>query len=467
MTAASSQSYLSAFIKKLEQEKLPAVVIDTFSHYYQKVVSGETGLVREENIEPVGSTEFESAESLTEYEHIGQKAFKQAIRITLNGGLGTSMGLTGAKSLLPVKNGKTFLDIIIHQSRRLGVKLALMNSFNTDTETLGVLKGLDDNHRPLTFLQHKFPKILRQSFKPAVWPQDPAKEWNPPGHGDVYTALYTSGMLKQLIEKGVRFAFISNSDNLGANMDAGLLGYFAQNRFPFMMEVAVKTPADVKGGHLARLKNGRLVLREAAQCPEEDVESFRDIQRYPYFNTNNIWVNLEYLMDLFNKEHILPLPMILNPKTLDPRDGDSPRVFQIETAMGAAISLFAGATAVSVPRNRFFPVKQCNDLLAVRSDCFFLTDGGDFSMNSERFRDNLPESITIRLDPAYYGKIDQFNERFNTNIPSLVGCQSLTIKGDVRFEADVTIKGDVTITNPRRHPAVIKAGTIIDEDIEI
>lgn len=35
--------------------------------------------------------------------------------LKLNGGLGTSMGLEKAKSLLPVKDGKTFLDLIAEQ----------------------------------------------------------------------------------------------------------------------------------------------------------------------------------------------------------------------------------------------------------------------------------------------------------------------------------------------------------------
>ena len=76
--------------------------------------------------------------------------------------------------------------------------------------------------------------------------------------------------------------------------------------------------------------------------------------------------------------------MILNPKTLDPRDDNSPRIYHIETAMGAAISLFDGATAVRVPRSRFFPVKKCNDLLALRSDCYLLTEKENLIINPER-----------------------------------------------------------------------------------
>jgi UTP--glucose-1-phosphate uridylyltransferase len=231
-----------------------------------------------------------------------------------------------------------------------------------------------------------------------------------------------------------------------------------------MMEVAEKTPADVKGGHIARYENGRLVLRESAQCPEADMEAFRNIQRHRYFNTNNIWVNLEYLKALFDRENILQLPMIVNPKTLDPRDETSPPVYQIETAMGAAISLFEGATAIAVPRSRFFPVKKCSDLLAVRSDCYMLSETGRLTLNPERRRRNRPEVIEIELDSKYYKKIDQFDRRFPAGPPSLVDCESLTVNGDVVFEADVVVSGRVAIDNRTGQPVTIEAGTVLDGD---
>lgn len=465
MTAGQELTHLPSFKAKLKQEGLPAVVIDTFSYYYRKLVTGETGLIHDRDISAVAPEEIESAENLAPFKAAGEKAFKNAVRITLNGGLGTSMGLTGAKSLLKVKDGKSFLEIIVNQARSIGVKLALMNSFNTHRDTLAALKKIDPNHPPLTFLQHKFPKILQRHLSPASWPQNPALEWNPPGHGDVYTALYTSGMLQRLLDEGVVYAFISNSDNLGANMDAALLGYFAENNFPFMMEVAEKTAADVKGGHLARLTNGRLVLREIAQCPPEERDACMDIERYCFFNTNNIWINLEFLNELIGREKAIYLPMILNPKNLDPRDKNSPDVFQIETAMGAAISLFDGAAAVKVPRSRFFPVKMCSDLLAVRSDCYVFNSNGSLVVNPERQINGLPDILTVDLDPNYYAKIDLFNARFTSGIPSLVNCETLKIEGDVRFERDVTIAGRVLIHNRRDSQVVIEKGAVIEKDL--
>jgi len=457
--------HLPAFISKMKSEGLPPLVIDTFSYYYNKVVKGDTGMVYDRDIEPVKPDEIEDFFNLNKYANAGTKVLHQTVRIVLNGGLGTSMGLLGPKSLIEVKSGKSFLDIIIKQAEGHAVKLALMNSFSTHEDTQRALAELKPAIYPDIFLQHKYPKVLQKDFSPATWPQDPVLEWNPPGHGDVYTALLTSGMLQKLLSQGIIYAFISNSDNLGARLDESLLGYFAKNQFPFMMEVAQKTPADVKGGHLARHQNGRLLLREAAQCPEDELDAFRDIRRYRYFNTNNIWINLMALKALFDKRKMIRLPLILNPKTLDPRDESSPRIYQVESAMGAAISLFDGTAAIKVPRTRFYPVKTCNDLLVVRSDCFVCTENHNLQINPVRDKKRKADTPDVNLDRKFYKKIDSMDKRFSAGIPSLVDCDALNIEGDVKFEKNVTIKDSVVIKNTMPTQAVIKEGTVIDEDL--
>lgn len=458
---ADKFKHLPAFKTKMTAAGIHPVIIDTFAYYYQKVVTGETGLISSQDIEPVSADEVKDARRLKEYADVGRSVLKNAVMIKLNGGLGTSMGLTKAKSLLTVKNGKTFLEIILKQAEKYNVPLVLMNSFNTHEDTLAALSSIKPSDFPLSFLQNKFPKILQANLEPATWPKDPALEWNPPGHGDIYSAMYTSGMLKTLLQRGIHYAFISNSDNLGAIMDESLLGYFAENRFSFMMEVAPRTPSDVKGGHIARQVNGRLTLRESAQCPKEDLGAFQDINLYGFFNTNNLWINLNYLETLIEEHGSIQLPMIRNPKTLDPRDENSPHVYQIETAMGAAISLFDDASVIKVPASRFFPVKKCDGLLSVRSDRFVFTKDNHLILNPTI----VSENIKITLDPKYYGKIDLFNERFFHGAPSLIDCESLTIDGDVRFESNVTIKGSVDIRNTGKSQATIKEGTVVDEDL--
>ncbi len=455
---AVESGHLPAFISKMKTAGLQPVVIDTFAWYYDSVLTGDKGWIFNKDIRPVESREIADAARFDSFTNAGKKALPHAVMIVLNGGLGTSMGLTCAKSLLEARNGKSFLEIIVQQAKIRHVRLAFMNSFNTHADTLATLNLLHLKQSPLCFMQNKFPKILQSDFSPAIWPINPDLEWNPPGHGDIYAALYTSGVLDQLLKEGIRYAFIANSDNLGATMDEKLLGYFSEKALPFMMEVSMRTPVDFKGGHLAFHRDGRLLLREVAQCPDDELDISRDITRYRYFNTNNIWVNLEYVKKLIDTQGNVRLPMILNPKPLNPRDDNSPAVYQIETAMGSAISLFEGAAAVVVPRSRFYPVKKCNELLAIRSDCFTYSSTCGLEVNPERRLDQ----IQIDLDPKYYGRIDEFGKRFPYGPPSLLNCESLTVRGDVFFGNHIAMKGNVVIQNSGSRPVAVPDKTVIE-----
>jgi len=453
--------HLAEFIHKMESENLPRIVIDTFVHYYSQVVQGSAGLIHHHEIEPVPAADVRRWEDLDSFTAAGMRALAKSVRIVLNGGLGTSMGLSGPKSLLPVKDGRSFLDLIISQMAAQDVSLALMNSFSTHEETLAALSRIQTKRPVLCFLQHKFPKILRDTLGPATWPSDPDLEWNPPGHGDIYAALSTSGILDRFLANGIEYAFISNSDNLGASLDCRLLGFFVENGFPFMMEVSQRTVSDIKGGHLARYRSGGLLLRESAQCPENEMDAFQNIEMFRFFNTNNLWVHLVQVRDMLRREGGVRLPMILNPKTLDPRDPKSPKVYQVEAAMGSAISLFPKAAAVQVARSRFFPVKKCADLLVIRSDYCMLSESGEMQFNPKR----RSRQLHIRLDPKFYDKLDQFDQRFGAGVPSMVGCASLVIEGDVRFEKDVRLEGDVRIINQSGKQAVVTAGAVISGNV--
>ena len=453
---------LNTFILKMEKAGLPSLVIDTFCHYYQQVAGGETGLLSDNDIQPVSPEDLSDAAGLQVYSDAGHAAMKKTVAIILNGGLGTSMGLTRAKSLIPAKEGKSFLAIKLKQAEHCGAQLAIMNSYNTHQDTVSAVLALSPSFKPLYFIQNKFPKVLVSNLQPVQWPDNPELEWNPPGHGDIYATLHSSGLLKKLSDSGIEYGFIANSDNLGATLDEALLGFFATHGHSFMMEVAERTPADLKGGHLARYKNGPLVLREIAQCPKNEITAFQDIQRYRYFNTNNLWVNLKYLKTLFDTNKHLYLPIIVNPKTVNPKNTDSPKVYQIESAMGAAISLFQGSTAVRVSEDRFLPVKKCQDLLAIRSDCYLLTKNNRLILNPKR---KMPPP-KITLDPVYFSHLDDFNHRLQWP-PSLVECISLNIVGNVFFQQNVTITGQVTITNPGDSAVTIPSGSRIHKDLVV
>jgi len=459
------------FAKKMADEGIPPLTIDAFRSYYDKLIRGERGSLSREDIVPITKGDIADMEMLDGFTQDGCQAIKETVIIKLNGGLGTSMGLSKAKSLIEVKEGLNFLDIIARQilthREKHGIKipLVLMNSFKTDEDSKRFLNRYPNlaSDIPLSFLQHKFPKVLKEDLSPGSWPLEPDCEWNPPGHGDIYLALITSGILDNMIRKGYKYAFISNSDNLGGIMDEAILGYFASHNLPFMMEVADRTEADIKGGHLARLRRaGGLILREIAQCPEEEIEEFQDINVYRYFNTNNIWANLLSLKErLKGAGNNLRLPMIINPKRIDPKDDSSPEVYQIETAMGSAISLFERATAIRVPRARFAPVKNSQDLLALWSDCYIMTEDSRVIQNPDR----RLGTIQIDLDDRYYKNIDQLKERFAYDVPSLIDCHSLRIEGNIHFGRGIVIKGDVNIISHSSKRVSIPEGMVIDRDL--
>jgi len=453
-----------AFESKMRDEGLPELAIRTFRYYYDALQAGESGEIPESAIEPAEG--LADLTALDDRAAAGRAALDRAVVIKLNGGLATSMGMTRAKSLLEVKPGLRFLDVIAEQVVALRrehdcrVPLVLMNSFRTRDDSLAALaehpvalEGL-----PLDFVQHKVPRIAAAGGQPVVWQKDPDHEWCPPGHGDIYTALVTSGALDALRGEGFRYAFVSNADNLGATMDLRILGWLASESLPFAMEVTERTRADRKGGHLAaRRSDGQLILRESAQCPEEDLAAFQDIARYRFFNTNNIWLDLDALQAaLEQRDFVLGLPMIRGEKQADPLDPTSPLSIQLETAMGAAIAVFDGARALRVPRTRFAPVKTTGDLLAVMSDAYVLTE----DRRVVRHRDTA-DDLLVELDDRFFKRIDHFLERFPEGAPSLRACRSLRVRGDHVFAGDVSCEGDVLLSNEGEATVRIPSGQVL------
>ncbi len=440
----------SAAVAKLRDGGAGEAAVLTFARQYERLAAGETGLMPESSIVPVSS--------LPDVENFPQPsadevatALSQSVVIKLNGGLGTSMGLSGPKALLPVRGERTFLDVIaeqvlwLRQSSGSHVPLVLMHSFATREPSLEALArhpGLGEGQEvPLDFLQGRVPKLDAATLEPVSWEADPALEWSPPGHGDLYPSLVSSGMLDALLAAGRRYAFVSNSDNLGATLDLPLLCWFIASGAPFVMEAADRTAADRKGGHLAARPDGSLVLREVAMCPEEDLDTFQDITRHRYFNTNSLWLDLKQLKAVLDAGGgVLELPLIVNRKTVDPKDKTSTPVIQVETAMGAAIGSLPGAQAVRVPRTRMAPVKTTNDLLGVRSDAYELTPEARVQLVASRGG----HPPVVALSDAYK-LVGDFDARFPAGAPSLVACHSLTVHGDVTFGSGVVVRGDVVV----------------------
>lgn len=446
---AMSADGLAAAQAKMRGAQVHPTAIDVFSHYYRQLETGATGVLPESELRPL-----QDPPRLADLEHdeaAGRAALDATVVIKLNGGLGTSMGMDGAKSLLEVRDGLSFLDILVRQvlrtrkSSSVRLPLVFMNSFRTRDDTLAALASYPDlavDGIGLDFLQNREPKLRVGDLTPVEWPADPTLEWCPPGHGDLYTALDGSGVLQRLLTAGLRYAFVSNADNLRATADPRVAGWFASSGAPFVSEVCRRTPADRKGGHLAvRKSDHRLVLRESAQTAPEDAAAFADTSRHRYFNTNNLWLDLRALADTMRSSGgVLGLPLIRNDKTVDPGDRSTPAVIQIETAMGAAVEVFAGAVALEVERSRFLPVKSTNDLLSLRSDVYDMSDEYEMLL-----ADGLTTAPFVDLDTDFYKLITDFDARFPAGPPSLAQATSITVSGDWTFDPSVVVRGAVEV----------------------
>ncbi len=456
-----SEDGLKAAEAKMRDAGQPEEAIRAFRSAYERLVSGESAMLPSAELEPAADVDtLEQLPDADPAEALGTVAV-----IKLNGGLATTMGLRSPKSLVEARDGRSFLDIIVRQTlalrRRHGVRLplVLMDSQTTRPETLEALRAYPelDTGLPLDFLQSMECKLDAETLAPVSWPPDPALEWCPPGHGDVYGSLRSSGMLEALLEQDFRYAMITNADNLGATIEPRIAAHLERSQIPFLMEVVIGTEADRKGGHIARRRSdGQLVLRETAQTPDEDQESFRDFRHWRYYNTNNLWIDLRVLSDTLERSGgVLELPLIINRKTVDPRDKSSTPVIQLETAMGAAIGSFAGAQLLCVPRTRFVPVKSTDDLLVLRSDVYTVSEDSVVAPVPER-AGNLPY---VELASDYYKLLDDFDARFPDGPVSLREADRLVVHGDVTFGKGVRVRGAVELDTDE--PMRIESGSML------
>lgn len=450
------------FEAKMRQDGQHALAIAAFADAYAQLAAGATGLIPESDLTPVDA--LPAVADLGAYRARGEAELDRLVVIKLNGGLGTTMGLERAKSLLPVRGQRRFIDLIadqlVHLRERFRARLPLvtMDSFRTQAD---VREALADH--PVTaqtvaasFLQHRVPKVFAHDLSPALH-EDEDLTWCPPGHGDLYLALATSGLLDALLDAGMSHAFVSNADNLGATPSPEVYGWMLDKELPFIMECATRSAADMKGGHLARGPRGQLLLREVAQCPESDLPAFQDIGYHRYFNTNNLWVDLRRVRELIAQSGgVLGLPLIRNKKPLDPArpvGAGAANVYQLETAMGSAIALFPGAAAVEVGRDRFLPVKSTSDLLVMMSDVYALSDDARLVAQAK--------PPIVDLDPRFYRTIEDFTARIELGAPpSLRHATRLTVRGDVRFGPGVLVRGEVEVNHEGDAPLVLSGVTL-------
>lgn len=416
-------SQLDLFLQKLRHDMASDRVCSEFSRLYNMYTAITETTFNWNDFLPLSCSDYVCYSGIDEGAlSVGRAHLNELVVIKLNGGLGTSMGCQFPKSLIQLTDSQTFLDRVTQQ---LGpdIPLVLMNSFYTDKATQNAcLNGANIE----LFLQHRFPRIDQETGRPH-------DTWSPPGHGNFYLSLYTSGVLDRLLSSGKRMAFVSNIDNLGATVDLSILGHFVLTNAEFLMEVTPKTRLDVKGGTVA-WHHGQLTLLERAQVAPCHMTEFEDISKFSIFNTNSLWIDLQAIRDKIT-QYLLKLPLIVNNKMVDGR-----AVIQLETAMGAAISHFDRSSILSVDRSRFLPVKRTSDLLLMRSDLFSVDGEGRYQLDKSRSYEALP---VITWDDQYQS-IAFFNQRFK-NVPSMKRCRSLTIRGEFTFGPNVVLEGDVVL----------------------
>ncbi len=434
------EATLDACIRRMRRAGMPPAVIAHFAHQHEAWRMGVTGRVPLDEVGHTEAGDLVDGDRLPppDREHRAE-LLRRLVVIKLNGGLGTTMHLDRAKSLIEVREGRSFLGLMADQIERLRQRtgarlpLLLMNSFRTRDDTRAALAGFaNPDDLPLDFIQHRVPRVEARSGRPYGAPEDTAS-WAPPGHGDVYLALHTSGLLDRLLDRGYRWAFISNGDNLGATVEPRLCSDFVERGRAMAMEVTDKTPMDRKGGTLVR-RGGRLFLLERSMVDEAEMPGFTDLERFPVFNTNSLWIDLMAVRVALHGG-LLELPLIVNRKRVH---GEP--ILQFETAMGAAIGCFRATVGYRVPRTRFAPVKSTEDLMVMRSDAYRIDHNGAVRPAPER---DLPGPPTVTLDPIY-APLDAFEAR----VPHPVGlrrCRSLEVRGDVSIGQGVQFEGRVVL----------------------
>merc|ERR1712038_550537 len=182
------------------------------------------------------------------------------------------------KSVIPVRNDLTFLDLTVQQIEGLNktfgadVPLVLMNSFNTDEDTQKIIRkysGFDV--RIVTFNQSRYPRIHKESLMPIardIRTEEDIEAWYPPGHGDFYKSFYNSGVLEEFVKEGREYVFMSNIDNMGATVDLKILNLCLSEDHEFVMEVTDNPKSLDDGVNVIQLETA---VGAAMKCFEKGI----------------------------------------------------------------------------------------------------------------------------------------------------------------------------------------------------
>ena len=272
--------------------------------------------------------------------------------VVLAGGMATRFG-GGVKAVAEAVDGRSFLDVKVGEARRLAdaldaeIPVALMTSFATDAVVRAHVgeRGLE---QPLWFCQTAAPRLRPDGS--LFLDADRKASLYGPGHGDLLATIRTSGILAELVRRGVHSVAVSNVDNLGARVDPAIVGMHLLAGTPLTVEVVAK--GNDTGGAPARV-DGRPQLLEAMRFPPDF-----DQDRIPVFNTNTSLITVEALAN----------PVDLTWLVAEKRvDGQAAIQFE---RLYHELSAHVSTTFLVVPRQgargRFLPVKEPADLAEVQ-----------------------------------------------------------------------------------------------------
>eukprot|EP01088_Endostelium_zonatum_P014004 TRINITY_DN2907_c0_g1_i1.p1 TRINITY_DN2907_c0_g1~~TRINITY_DN2907_c0_g1_i1.p1 ORF type:complete len:548 (-),score=121.95 TRINITY_DN2907_c0_g1_i1:86-1729(-) len=514
-TAASSiKSYLSAWAPDAEAQEAPGSPLlmpvpkapEMSSNEHKKLYAQMQGFdhlyetwVLQKSLKPdytlANVPQPLSLTDLKEESPITAKSLSELAVLKLTGGLALGMGTEQPKAIMEVLNNFTFLDLAVqhvshlNENHNTNIPLLLMNSFYTDTNVRKVLPKYDNlKTEIIPFVQRRYPRIDKESLLPVAshLNSESALEWYPPGHGDVYDALYQSGHLENLLNQGKKYLFISNIDNLGASINIKILQHLQANPdIEMLIELTDKTPSDEgKGGALIEV-DGQIRLLESEQVPVQQQPLFKSTQKFPHINTNNLWFSLPALHQAIKSGRSLAQPGdvvvkrsrsgVVGPAKEFEIEGDEKArsnlmggvVLQLERAAGAAVSFYERKNIgiVNVPRSRFLPVKNTSDLLLVQSNLYDLKDGVLEVSDKREFKD-VKYMPNVKLGESFVN-VKEYEKRIKPTGTAIdmLECHHLTVIGDVWFGEGVKVKGTVIIVAAQGQRINIPPGAVLDNKI--